>query len=50
VKLFDFGLAKEIHPENRDENGLYKLTAMTGSLQYMAPGPSILFGTNIVNS
>jgi len=37
VKIFDFGLAKEIFPEDADKDGLYKLTEMTGSLQYMAP-------------
>jgi serine/threonine protein kinase len=38
VKLFDFGLAKEVHLKDRDANGLFNLTAMTGSLRYMAPG------------
>lgn len=37
IKLFDFGLAKEVHSEDKDENGLYKLTGMTGSPRYMAP-------------
>lgn len=37
VKIFDFGLAKEFKPENRDDNGTYKHTADTGSPRYMAP-------------
>uniref|UniRef100_A0A7S2E889 Protein kinase domain-containing protein n=1 Tax=Trieres chinensis TaxID=1514140 RepID=A0A7S2E889_TRICV len=37
VKLFDFGLAKELHPEDRFSNGNYKLTGNTGSIRYMAP-------------
>ena len=37
VKLFDMGLAKELKPENRNQDGTYNLTAMTGSLSYMAP-------------
>ena len=37
VKLFDFGLAKEVHPKNKDSDGYYKLTAMTGSPRYMSP-------------
>ena len=37
VKLFDFGLAKEVHPEDQDSDGFYKLTAMTGSPRYMSP-------------
>jgi serine/threonine protein kinase len=40
VKIFDFGLAKELQEDKRDENGLYRLTAMTGSPRYMAPGTS----------
>lgn len=37
VKLFDFGLAKEIHPENKLANGTFRLTGLTGSMRYMAP-------------
>ncbi|CAJ1951850.1 unnamed protein product [Cylindrotheca closterium] len=37
IKLFDFGLAKEVFSEDKDADGLYKLTAMTGSPRYMAP-------------
>eukprot|EP00568_Trieres_chinensis_P019549 CAMPEP_0183326608 /NCGR_PEP_ID=MMETSP0160_2-20130417/82663_1 /TAXON_ID=2839 ORGANISM="Odontella Sinensis, Strain Grunow 1884" /NCGR_SAMPLE_ID=MMETSP0160_2 /ASSEMBLY_ACC=CAM_ASM_000250 /LENGTH=402 /DNA_ID=CAMNT_0025494631 /DNA_START=121 /DNA_END=1329 /DNA_ORIENTATION=- len=37
VKIFDFGLAKRLHPDDRVENGLYMLTGNTGSLRYMAP-------------
>eukprot|EP00984_Skeletonema_dohrnii_P015163 scaffold6495_cov109-Skeletonema_dohrnii-CCMP3373.AAC.3 len=37
VKLFDFGLAKEVRKEDASPNGTYKLTPDTGSLRYMAP-------------
>jgi serine/threonine protein kinase len=38
VKVFDFGLAKELHDGIAHKDGLYKLTSMTGSPRYMAPG------------
>lgn len=37
MKIFDFGLAKEIDPSKQDASGLYKLTGDTGSPRYMAP-------------
>eukprot|EP00934_Nitzschia_sp_Nitz4_P001057 Nitzschia sp. Nitz4//scaffold161_size51353//39683//41162//NITZ4_006956-RA/size51353-augustus-gene-0.52-mRNA-1//-1//CDS//3329537933//1057//frame0 len=37
IKVFDFGLAKELHIKDRLEDGTYKLTGDTGSLRYMAP-------------
>jgi serine/threonine protein kinase len=37
LKLFDFGLAKELIPEEQDEDGLYHLTGFTGACRYMAP-------------
>lgn len=40
VKLFDFGLAREIHAKDRvgDSNpAIYNLTGQTGSYRYMAP-------------
>eukprot|EP00550_Attheya_septentrionalis_P006586 CAMPEP_0198289210 /NCGR_PEP_ID=MMETSP1449-20131203/7481_1 /TAXON_ID=420275 /ORGANISM="Attheya septentrionalis, Strain CCMP2084" /LENGTH=506 /DNA_ID=CAMNT_0043987507 /DNA_START=202 /DNA_END=1722 /DNA_ORIENTATION=- len=37
VKLFDFGLAKELRESEKLEDGNYKLTGMTGSRRYMAP-------------
>ena len=37
VKIFDFGLATELYPHLEVEDGLYKLTAETGSMRYMAP-------------
>jgi hypothetical protein len=40
VKLFDFGLAKELDVKKKLEDGTYHLTADTGSLRYMAPGES----------
>mmetsp|Transcript_3473 Transcript_3473/g.4723 ORF Transcript_3473/g.4723 Transcript_3473/m.4723 type:complete len:443 (-) Transcript_3473:470-1798(-) len=36
LKLFDFGLAKQLHPGLKI-NDLYSLTGNTGSLRYMAP-------------
>lgn len=41
VKLFDFGLAKDLTEETRVEDGLYQLTGNTGSLRYMAPEVSL---------
>lgn len=38
IKLFDFGLAKELHQIDRDGNGLYRnMTGFTGAIRYMAP-------------
>eukprot|EP00539_Tryblionella_compressa_P018007 CAMPEP_0178839734 /NCGR_PEP_ID=MMETSP0746-20121128/14033_1 /TAXON_ID=913974 /ORGANISM="Nitzschia punctata, Strain CCMP561" /LENGTH=343 /DNA_ID=CAMNT_0020502825 /DNA_START=46 /DNA_END=1077 /DNA_ORIENTATION=+ len=37
IKLFDFGLAKELDPKAKLDDGTYHLTADTGSLRYMAP-------------
>ena len=37
VKIFDFGLAKEIDVNAKLDDGTYKLTGDTGSLRYMAP-------------
>mmetsp|Transcript_12640 Transcript_12640/g.19598 ORF Transcript_12640/g.19598 Transcript_12640/m.19598 type:complete len:417 (-) Transcript_12640:159-1409(-) len=37
IKIFDFGLAKEILPEYLTDNELYKLSGDTGSMRYMAP-------------
>ncbi len=31
----DFGLAKQLWPEDKQSNGLYKLTGNTGSMRYM---------------
>jgi len=36
VKVFDFGLAKEIRANQESENGLYQLS-MAGTLRYMSP-------------
>lgn len=43
IKLFDFGLAKELHDEDKDAEGLYKLTGVTGSPIYMAPGKPLVW-------
>ncbi|KAG7341161.1 serine/threonine protein kinase [Nitzschia inconspicua] len=37
VKIFDFGLAKELDESKKLQDGTYHLTADTGSLRYMAP-------------
>jgi len=37
LKLFDFGLAKELKDSKRHADGTYQLTANTGSKRYMAP-------------
>src|SRR5688500_1531551 len=37
VKIFDFGLAREFDPLQRDDDGLFHFTADTGSPRYMAP-------------
>jgi serine/threonine protein kinase len=37
IKIFDFGLAKELTETLRNEDGTYNLTEMTGSPRYMAP-------------
>lgn len=37
AKIFDLGLAKELHADSRCKDGTYKLTGYTGSHPYMAP-------------
>jgi serine/threonine protein kinase len=37
VKLFDFGLAKELDPRQKTEQGLYNMSGGTGSRRFMAP-------------
>lgn len=37
IKVFDFGLAKELQEKSRNEDGTYKLTPFTGSMRFMAP-------------
>jgi len=37
VKVFDFGLAKRLLPDDKTPSGMYRLTGNTGSLRYMAP-------------
>lgn len=50
VKVFDLGLAKEIHPPG-GISGLYNLTGETGSPRYMSPeGKSFLNGFRKVDS
>lgn len=41
VKIFDFGLAKRLDPDDRTDDELYMLTGNTGSLRYMAPEVAI---------
>uniref|UniRef100_A0A7S0GFP8 Protein kinase domain-containing protein n=1 Tax=Proboscia inermis TaxID=420281 RepID=A0A7S0GFP8_9STRA len=37
VKIFDFGLSRELDEDDSDKDGTYKLTGCVGSLRYMAP-------------
>jgi serine/threonine protein kinase len=37
VKVFDFGLSKELHESMAVGDGTFKLTGYTGSIRYMAP-------------
>lgn len=37
VKLFDFGLAKELDPYQQNDNGQYNMSGGTGSRRFMAP-------------
>ena len=37
LKIFDFGLAKELRDDEKVEGGLYKMTGCTGSIRYMSP-------------
>mmetsp|Transcript_11789 Transcript_11789/g.34614 ORF Transcript_11789/g.34614 Transcript_11789/m.34614 type:complete len:513 (-) Transcript_11789:187-1725(-) len=37
IKVFDFGLCKELTPKLKNKDGTYDLTGMTGSRRYMAP-------------
>jgi serine/threonine protein kinase len=37
VKLFDFGLAKELDPRQKTESGHYSMSGGTGSRRFMAP-------------
>jgi serine/threonine protein kinase len=37
LKIFDFGLAKELREDERTEDGLYKMTGCTGAVRYMSP-------------
>lgn len=38
VKVFDFGLCKNLSPKLKTKDGMFKLTGRTGSFPYMAPG------------
>jgi serine/threonine protein kinase len=37
IKLFDFGLAKEFYEKDKLHDDTYNMSAMTGSIRYMAP-------------
>lgn len=37
LKLFDFGLAKELNESERTKDGLYQMTQKTGAVRYMSP-------------
>lgn len=40
IKVFDFGFVRELRDEAKGPDETYKLSKMTGSLRYMAPGKS----------
>jgi serine/threonine protein kinase len=37
IKIFDFGLAKELEEKKKNADGTFNLTGHTGSPRYMAP-------------
>mmetsp|Transcript_23834 Transcript_23834/g.50192 ORF Transcript_23834/g.50192 Transcript_23834/m.50192 type:complete len:451 (-) Transcript_23834:2071-3423(-) len=37
IKIFDFGLAKELRDDERNADGLFNMTGCTGSIRYMSP-------------
>jgi len=37
IKLFDFGLSKSLANLDKNDDGTYNLTGLTGSVRYMAP-------------
>jgi len=37
LKIFDFGLAKELRNDERVKGGLFNMTGCTGSIRYMSP-------------
>jgi len=41
VKIFDFGLAKELDPKQKNDDGLYHMSGGTGSRRFMAPEVSL---------
>ena len=41
VKIFDFGLAKELDPKQHTRNGMYTMSGGTGSRRFMAPEVSL---------
>ena len=48
TKIMDFGLARELTNLERDANGCYNLTGLTGGIRYMAPEVGLLrpYNTN----
>lgn len=48
VKIFDFGLAKELQDSERDENGLYRMTCLTGTIPNACSMSS--FSWNMINT
>jgi serine/threonine protein kinase len=41
LKVFDFGLAKELNWDEHVGDDLYRMTGFTGALRYMAPGKAL---------
>ncbi|GKY97919.1 hypothetical protein MPSEU_000749900 [Mayamaea pseudoterrestris] len=50
VKLFDFGLAKELDPKQKNGNNLYLMSGGTGSRRFMAPVRTLLLIADCVSS
>ena len=43
AKIFDFGLAKELHPQDKVGADQFRLSGVTGSRRYMAPEGACLY-------
>ena len=46
VKIFDMGLAKELQDSERDENGLYQMTGLTGTISSASSRRFLVIMTN----
>jgi hypothetical protein len=50
IKVFDFGLSKELHPDQKDNDGTYALTGVTGSTRYEWNGAVCPLGRSVSQS